>query len=355
MERADGGRVRAMTKLRLRFVVEDVDRHGNVRTYFRRKGHPKVRLPGLPGSREFMDAYQAALDARSVARRQRSVPAAKGTFRYVCVAYYASPEFKALDESTRAWRRRALDEIALVHGHKPISRLESVHIRQLRDEKQNLPGASRTRLKALKALFGWAVEAREVPRDPAREVRPLRHVSKGHHTWTVEEVKQFENCHPIGSQARLAMTLLLYTAGRREDAVRLGPQHIRDGRIRFRQAKNEHRSPVEVDIPVHPELVSAIEVKRSGHLTFLVTAYGRPFTPSGFGNKFRDWCDQAGLQHCSAHGLRKAAAVRLAEAGATAHEIMAVTGHKSLEEVERYTREIQRRKLADSAMAKLKR
>ena len=75
----------------------------------------------------------------------------------------------------------------------------------------------------------------------------------------------------------------------------------------------------------------------------------------GFGNKFREWCNQAGLRHCSAHGVRKATATRLAERDAPTHEIMAITGHKSLAEVERYTREVDRRKLADSAMARLKR
>jgi integrase/recombinase XerD len=134
------------------------------------------------------------------------------------------------------------------------------------------------------------------------------------------------------------MAIMLCTSGRREDAVRLGPRHIRDGRLQFTQAKNEHRQPVEIDIPIHPELLTAIEATASRQSTFLVTDYGRPFTPNGFGNKVKEWCRQAGLPHCSCHGLRKAAATRLAEGGATPHEIMAITGHRSLEEVERYTR-----------------
>ena len=150
------------------------------------------------------------------------------------------------------------------------------------------------------------------------------------------------------------MALLLYTACRREDAARLGPQHLRDGRIRYRQAKNEHRSPVDLDIPVRPDLQQVIDAAPSGHLMFLTTAYGRPSSTAGFGNKFRDWCNEAGLPHCSAHGLRKAAAARLAERGATAHEIMAITGHRSLEEVERYTRAARQGRLADAAMTKFK-
>ena len=108
-----------------------------------------------------------------------------------------------------------------------------------------------------------------------------------------------------------------------------------------------------MDIPVHPDLAEVIAATPSRHLTFLVTKFGKPFTTSGFSNKLKDWCRQADLPHCSAHGLRKAAAVRLAERGATPHEIMAITGHKTLQEVERYTRAARQAKLADSAMTKL--
>jgi integrase/recombinase XerD len=147
-------------------------------------------------------------------------------------------------------------------------------------------------------------------------------------------------------------TVLRYTTGRREDAPRLGRQHIRDGRVKFRQAKNEHRNPI--DIPLHPELKASIEASAVGNMTLLITEYGKPFTANGFGNKFKDWCRQADLPHCSAHGVRKATSTALAEAGATPHEIMAITGHQTLEEVERYTKAFSRQKTADTAMAKLR-
>jgi integrase/recombinase XerD len=343
-----------MVSLRLKYLVEDVDRHGNVRLYFRRKGQGKIRLAGLPGSDEFMAAYKAALSqsgGRDLPRQQ----AAKGSFGYLCLAYYASATFKALDASTRSWRRRALDTVCERHGDKPVSLMQAKHVRVLRDELADRPGAARNRLKALRALFRWATEADEARHDPTRDVKPISYAAKGHHTWTLEEVEAFELWHAIGSKARLAMAIMLYTTCRREDAVRLGPQHVRNGRIRYRQAKNEHRNPVDCDMPLHPDLAQIIAATPSAHLTFLVTEQGRPFTPAGFGNKFRDWCYQANLPHCSAHGLRKATAARLAERGATAHEIMAITGHQSLEEVERYTRAARKAQLADSAMSKLKR
>jgi integrase/recombinase XerD len=155
-------------------------------------------------------------------------------------------------------------------------------------------------------------------------------------------------------RSRLAFDLLRYTTGRREDAPRLGRQHVKGGRIKFRQAKNEHRSPIDVDIPIHPNLQASIDATSEGAMTFLLTEFGKPFTANGFGNKFKDWCRQSNLPHCSAHGLRKATAAALAEAGATPHEIASVTGHQSIEEVERYTKAARRNKLADAAIAKLR-
>jgi len=308
----------------------------------------------MPGSAEFMAAYHAALaQIDSDDKRREYRKAAKGSFGYVCLAYYDSPIFKRLDRKTY-WRRRALDRICDQHANKPIELILPKHVRSLRDELAEKPANANERLKALKALFRWAVEADLASNDPTRDVRAIQYPSDGHAAWTWDEVKLFEQIHPIGTQARLAMALLLYTAGRREDVVRLGPQHIRDGRLRYIQAKNEHRKPVHLNIPIHPELAKIIAATPSGHLTFLVSDFGKPFLPTRFSIKFRMWCDQAGLRHLSAHGLRKTMANRLAEHHATAHEIMAITGHRSLEEVQRYTQAARQPDLADSAMSKLK-
>jgi integrase/recombinase XerD len=337
-------------KIKLKFLSGDVDRHGNARFYVRLPGRSKIRIRGIPGSDEFMTAYHAAMAEKPA----MSKVAPRGSFRHLCQLYYASSEFNALDASTQYWRRRALDGICQQYGEQPVSRIEDRHVRKIRDERADKPAAARKRLRAMQALFKWAVANNEATRNPARDVAPIRYVEKGHHTWTLDEVEVFEARHPLGTKARLAMALLLYTACRREDAPRLGPQHVRRGRVRFTQAKNEHRNPVHIDIPLHPDLAAAIEAAPSGHLTFLATAFGKPFTTAGFGNWFRERCNEAGLPQCSAHGLRKATAARLAERGATPHEIMAVTGHRSLDEVERYTRAARRAGLADSAMAKLK-
>jgi len=177
-------------------------------------------------------------------------------------------------------------------------------------------------------MFSWANEAEETTVHPTLGVKKLKCASKGHHTWTAEEIEQFNQRHPIGTQARLALDIIRYTSGRRRRAT--GRQHIRGGRIRLQEAKNEHRNPIDIDIPLHPALAATIAATKVGNMTFLITEYGKPFTANGLGNKFKDWCCQAHLPHCSAHAVRKATSTALADAGATPHVIMAVTGHQTL-------------------------
>jgi site-specific recombinase XerD len=345
--------------VKLKYLVEDRDRHGNVRCYVRVRGQPKIRLRGMPGTPEFMVAYQAALAGDTVStgelnRRQQYHLSPVGSFGHACLAYYASAEFKGLDEKTQHWRRAALDKICQAHGHRLIATIQPKHVRALRNELAATPAAADQRLRALKALFRWAVENDMVANNPTRDVKKAALPTEGHHSWTPNEIEQYKTRHPIGSKARLAMALILFTAARREDVIRFGAQHVRDGRLRYTQAKNEHRKPNHMDIPVHAELARIIAATPSRHLTFLVSERGRPFSVGTFGKAMRKWCDEAGLSHCTAHGLRYATAAYLAEQGASAHEIMAITGHRSLAEVERYTKAANKTRLADSAIARIK-
>lgn len=343
-----------MMHVRLKYVSEDVDRHGNPRCYLRMPGRPKVRLRSMPGTPEFMLEYQEALSgtaATTTATKLKAIQ--RGTFRYLCVQYFKSGEYSALDISTRNWQRRALERICKTHGANLVSHMQPRHVRMLRDELLATPGAANGRLKALRALFNWANEAEETTVNPTLGVKRIKYPTDGHHTWTDAEMARYQERHAIGTKARLAFDLLRYIAFRREDVVRIGPEHIRGGRVQYRQAKNEDRNPVDLDIPLHPDLEASIATTVTGSKTFLLTEFGNAFTANGFGNKFKDWCRQADLPHCSAHGIRKATATTLAENAATPHEIMSITGHTSLKEVERYTKQARMRVMADAAMTKL--
>jgi integrase len=146
----------------------------------------------------------------------------------------------------------------------------------------------------------------------------------------------------------------LCTGQARQDVVAMGPQHIRQEVLSWVRGKTENTTGIELFIPILPELRAELDASPSGHLTFLVTAFGKPFTAAGFGNWFREQCDGAGLPNCTFHGLRKAASRRLAEHGCTPHEIAAITGHATLKEIERYTKDAARGVMAKAAYVKLK-
>lgn len=172
----------------------------------------------------------------------------------------------------------------------------------------------------------------------------------GFGTWAEDDIAKFEATWAKGTRERLALALLLYTGQRRGDVIRMGRQHLSGDFLRVTQSK----TGASLEIPLHSELKSVIAETPKEHLTFLTTQFNRPFTAAGFGNWFRDACDDAGLKGLSAHGLRKAAATRLADAGCSAHEVASITGHKTLAEVQRYTAAADQKRLARGAMKRIK-
>ena len=236
-----------------------------------------------------------------------------------------------------------------VFANFPLGQLSAKAIRVLRDRKAAFPEAANGRVKAIRRMYAWAMEAELVSVNPARDVTYKRRVSEGHHTWTEEEIAQFELRHPIGTKARLALALLAYTGVRRSDVVLLGRQHIRHGWLKFVAQKGRNRKPVTVEMPIIAPLQRVLDAGPCGDLTFLMTDLGKPFTANGFGGWFRERCDEAGLPQCSAHGLRKAGAALAAENGATLHELMAIFGWLTMKEAERYTQAARRRRLARNA------
>jgi integrase len=326
-----------MARLRLQYVDEFKDRFGKTHRYFRRAGFKRVRLPGLPGSAEFMEAYQVALAGRAPEVKinigaSRTVP---GTVNAAIVASYASHAFTKNRPITRQTDRNILEAYRARHGHKRIALMERKHVLQAIAEKAGKPAAQRNLLRVLRVLLDFAVAQGLRPDNPALGIKldPIK--TSGFHSWTEAELRQYEERHSTGTKARLALALLLYTAQRRKDVAALGPPNVdigEDGKpwLRFKQSK----TGTPMNIPVAPPLADIIAATPLvGVKTFLVTEYGRPFTAAGFGGWFRDRCDEAGLPQCSAHGLRKAFLRRMAEAGCSEDFIASISGHKDTREI----------------------
>jgi integrase len=338
-------------KTRLRYVREYRDEYGKLIRQFRYRGR-YLRLPGRPGSLEFMNAYYEALNAvRPAIGAKRSLPETMGA---VIAAYYQDRSFTGLAESTRGMRRRILEKIRGVAGDKPIRDLTKGHIVSV--FLSPLPTFERNNwIKTLRGLMNFALERELIAADPTEGIKKSETGAGTIHTWTEDQIAQFEARHGIGSTARLALALLLYTAQRRSDVVKMGPQHVKDGVLSVRQKKTRMEKADRVlAIPVLPELAAIIAATPTGQMSFLVTHHGVPYTEKGFGTRFGDWCQQAGLPaECSSHGLRKAGLVRLAEAGCTEAELRAISGHTNLGQLKVYIEKVEQRHLAANAMAKL--
>jgi integrase len=199
--------------------------------------------------------------------------------------------------------------------------------------------------------MAFGIKSGDIEGDPAHGVKRPKLSKSGWHDWSEEEIARFEARHPIGTKARLAFDLALYTGQRASDLIRMGRQHVRDNRINVVQQKTQ----ALLWIPLDPRLLASIEaMPRSDELTFILTEHGRPFASgSKFSRRMLKWSREAGLNGCPLHGLRKACCRRLAEAGCSVNQIAAISGHKSLSEVERYTKAAEQRVLADDAMSKM--
>lgn len=204
-------------KIKVKYVVEDTDRHGNVRLYFRKRGERKIRLPGPVGAPEFWAAYnraKAGKPAPKPAGKFVRVEETKGSFEWLCHQYFHSAAFKRLNDRTKYVRRGILDRICMFGGALPADQLTTKHIRRWRDERAEKPEAANGMIKALRQVYAFAVEYELVEHNPARDVSYLSSHSEGFHAWSLDEVHRFEDVHPIGSKARLAFALLLYTGQR---------------------------------------------------------------------------------------------------------------------------------------------
>jgi integrase len=307
-------------------------------------------LPGLPWSPSFMAAYEAALAGpRTVIGAGRVKP---GSVAAVVAEYFDSQKFfTSKSAGTQRMRRGILERFRAAYGDRPFALLPPEWVEALLDAKP--PHAARSWLVTLRSLCQFALKRGLLRADPTANIKLRAIKGDGFHTWTDAEIAQFEAHHPIGTKPRLALALLFYTAQRRGDVVRMGRQHIRETPDGPALYVKQRKTGVELLIPIVPELSAVLDATPSEHLTFLVTATGKPYGDNHFSESFREWSDAAGLpKRCSAHGLRKARCRSMAEHECDGLEIMAISGHATMKELVRYTKAADQARLARNAMRK---
>ena len=340
------------------YVNTFTDTRGKTRHVFRKAGSKRITLPGDPGSPEFEEAYKRALAGKPAA--VTAVKKQDGSVECLVDRFLDSDAFRRFAPELQ--RRRRIDLRRLVRGDPryglpavgslPIGTLPSDKVIILLNRIRN-PHMKKQFLAALRCLMKFAIDERLRTDDPTLGIKCKTPKSEGFHCWTNEEIDRYRAFHRYGLLSRLVFELALELAARRSDVCLLGRQHVRNGRLEYRQQKTGAR----VSIEISPELQAAIDAYRvpNGQLTFTATSFGKTRSFKGLSNTFAEWRAEAGLpQECVLHGLRKAHCRILAEAGCSVHEIAAHSGHKTLAEVERYTRAAEQVLLADRASEKMR-
>lgn len=339
---------RAMAKLKLKYVDEYRDRTGVLRRYFRKGGKRLGVLPGEVGSVEFMTAYTAFLAEKPQAAK---VVLHEDSLAKLIVDFYGDRMFTDLKPSTRQLYRYALDPVSKKHGHRSVASMPVEKAEKIVNEiGETKPGMGNLTRAVMRRLFKFAVKKKRRPDNPMLGIEAFK-VGE-HHTWTDAELRQYEAKWRLGTRQRLAYALLLYTGQRVGDVARMNRGDIADGLIHVVQQK----TGAEIWVPIHQELQRAMKALPARGLTLVGDASGRPIKRAALSALMRTAIKAAGLPpRCVSHGLRKAAMRRLAENDATANQIASVSGHKTLKEVERYTKAADQKKMARAAMQKLDR
>lgn len=312
-------------------------------------GDFRCNIPGPFGSPAFLAAYEAALKGAK-APASRAEP---GTVLWLIEQYLDSLKFVNLSASRKRSIRGELDWLRGTAGKYHFARLEVRHVEALMAKKAG-PTAANTVKKNLSMLFNFATKKLGYTGpNPAKFAERMKTNPDGYHTWTDAEVDRFLARHPAGSKARLVLLLALNTGMARTDLCRVGWQHVthKDGRARI--AYRRTKTSVDANLPILHELAEELANLPRDRMLF-ITQDAKPigYKPETLGNWFRDRCVEAKVPG-ALHGLRKAGATRLADAGATGWEIASYLAHKDTKQADTYTKKANRAKLADSGFAKL--
>jgi integrase len=340
--------------MRLRYVHSFVDKTGGSRYYFRYRGK-RWPLPGQPGTAEFSAAYDEARGRVQGDRRgdrRNNVAFADGTLGSVIDRYLASKDFASKAPATIRVYRRILDELKEAYGGGRIADLRERHIREIR---KRFPSTSRADLAVMLLGMLWAYAKERLAMDiginPASDIARLHRRGWSHEPWPEEVIAKFEAEAQPKPIAQLALALLLYTGQRGSDVVRMKWANYDGIGIAVRQLK----TGTPLWIRCHKKLKAILDNTPRQSDFLLTSRYGSGYTAGGLRDMIAVATAEIGAAGHTAHDLRCNAANALAEAGCSDREIMAVTGHRTFKEAQRYTAKLNQKKLSDQAVAKWER
>ena len=309
------------------------------RTYF----YHRITGERLPDDRDERAARVLEINRTMKGTARKIAP---GSLADLVTQYKGAPEFRNLQPQTRQDYGGLLEVLLETWGAFPATSIGRKHILGLRDKYAATPAKANKLVKVLRIVLAFAIDREYTNNNPAKGIKNLP-MGKGHATWPAEAIDKLLATAP--PMMTLACKLGLYTGQREGDCLRMSWHDYDGSYINVVQAK----TGTKLRIPVHMELMKALDAQARVSPIILTTATGKPFTCQNFRHHWGAAMKAAGLTGLVFHGLRYTAAARLAEAGCSLKEIAAITGHKSLSMIAKYSRGADQERLAGAAILRL--
>ncbi|WP_254472631.1 MULTISPECIES: tyrosine-type recombinase/integrase [unclassified Bartonella] len=342
-----------MPKPRPPHLVKEVTRHGRIIWYVRIGHGKRIRIRGTYGTQEFVDKYKSALAELQglILPKSKTGKLTEGSFAWLLKQYLNSSNWHSYSNTTKKQKEYILMKVCDTIGNVPYQAIEKKHIIAGVERRKETPAMAISFLKALNGLFNWAIDQDLLENNPALGIkRPVLNNKDGFAVWTEEDVEKYYQKWHHGTHERVWIDVLLYTGLRRGDAVRIGWKDVKDNIIHLKTEKSKFQT--DVFLPILPELAETLKIGPIGDETFICSKTNKKLVKESFGDAFREACYTAGIKK-SAHGLRKLAATRAANSGATVSQLKALFGWTNDAMASLYTKSADRKRLALEAIKKL--
>lgn len=223
---------------------------------------------------------------------------------------------------------------------------------QVRDAWMATSAEADNLIKGTRAMYAWAIETGVTPINPVVGIGRIHKPGGGARPWLSDDLRAFLAAYPVGTVQHAWVSLCMFTACRLGDAAILGRRHeVEVNGQTWLEWQPGKKGSAPMTLPMMPALKRSLRALSVVGPTYLLTTRGQPFGgTASLGNTVRKWCLAAGLPDRSSHGIRKAMAGLLAEAGCSQHQIMTILAHTQAKTSEVYTRDAQRRIMAAAAM-----
>lgn len=333
---------------------------GNRRYRVRVEGKKKKRitLSITPDHDDFSDHYKKARRGEKV---EIEAPPSENMdqreLRWLIQAHleHMGEEVKAGTKSAKTLKKRTglLNRVSEKYGDYERA-MPAEQVIKIQDEMASTPAMADSMVEAIRVMYRWAMKRGYVDANPAIDVEKIDQGKGGAIAWTKEDLQAYLKHHKKGTNAHVALSVLAFTGCRVGDLCHLGRhiEFLRNG-VRGLDFQPGKKGSARVIMPMVAPLYEATRAPKVQGETYVLTFKGKPLSsPDSASAQFKKWCQAAGLQNRSAHGIRKGLAELLAECGCSQYEIMAILGHTEAKTSEVYTRGVERWNLSVNAMAR---